>query len=249
MKRLDKLTDRYIVVSKSVRDALIHKYDIDNNKIEVVYNFLEQSEFNYTGNGETSIAVPPFDDKDAFIVGNVGAVSWRKGYDMFLAVAKNVKKMAPNSNIKFVWIGHIENEVAQRLNYDIRFAQLENQVFFIGQRPHPYAYYPLMDVFLLTSRDDPFPLSAMEAGYFKLPVLSFVNTGGIPEFLEKIDGVNFDYMDIQAVSSAIVALHEDGEQRMALGEAVRAKLFEELNIDKQLSKIIAILNSLSSKGV
>jgi len=59
----------------------------------------------------------------------------------------------------------------------------EHNIHFIGMMPHSYDSLLPFDIFLLSSREDPYPLVVLEAAFQKVPTICFKEAGGIKEFV------------------------------------------------------------------
>jgi len=63
----------------------------------------------------------------------------------------------------FFWIGGSTPDEQAALAKQIAARHLEEHVRFLGERPNPRPYLALGQIFVLSSREDPFPLVALEA--------------------------------------------------------------------------------------
>ncbi len=97
------------------------------------------------------------------------------------------------------------------------------------------------NLFILTSREDPFPLAAIEAGLLGLPIVCFQKATGIAEVINK--ECTIPYLDVDKMASKIIELLHDKTKREQLGE--ENKLYFETLTPKNISKqVISILNNL-----
>ena len=138
--------------------------------------------------------------KDALIVLNIGYGDHRKGLDLFLAIGKEVLKH--NENSYFIWVGKIAPEMQEMFR-----AQLDegnNHFIFPGFIKDIGAFYCAADVFLLTSREDPFPFVVLDALQSGLPVIGFNGAGGFCDLIESGGGILVTYEDINAASRAVI---------------------------------------------
>ena len=83
-----RYSDQFISPSKSAKDVLLSKYDIDENKVQVCYGTII----------EKPVKADLFKLKKAlklsgksFVIGACGTLGWRKGSDLFLRVANSLK--------------------------------------------------------------------------------------------------------------------------------------------------------------
>jgi glycosyltransferase involved in cell wall biosynthesis len=74
------------------------------------------------------------------------------------------------------------------------------------------------DLFLLTSREDPYPLVVIEAAYNKVPALCFESSGGIPEFLNSANGWVIDGFSEDKMSEKIIELSKHPKEVEIAGE-------------------------------
>jgi len=190
--------DQFITPAKMVKDNLITNWNVSENKIDVVYECAEIKESqkrNKTG--------------EKFIIGASGTVHWRKGQDVFIQVARYLCKHYPENNFKFVWVGTVSVTEHLIIEEDLIKLGLKDKVFFIGEVENPEDYYKDFDVFLMTSREDPFPLVCIEVGMSGMPIISFENAVGTNEVLVKGGGFVVPYLDIEAMANKVIEYYEN----------------------------------------
>ena len=107
---------------------------------------------------------------DELVVGCCGTVERRKVADLWVEVAREVRKAIPDQQVRFVWIG----EIAQPIKAH------DAGVEFLGPTPNPYPHMRRFDIATLPSRNDPFPLVVLEAMLLGTPVVAF-GVGGVAE--------------------------------------------------------------------
>ncbi len=138
---------------------------------------------------------------DAFIWLMSGTVSLRKGFDL---VPDIVEHLPPN--VCFLWVGKDKNSAlttyvrqrSQRENLPIKLLAEQGDLY--------YDYLNVCDGFVLTSREDPFPLVMIEAAALGKPIAAF-NSGGVSEFLQPGMGTvvnSFWPADLAAAMTAIM---------------------------------------------
>src|SRR5207237_517213 len=123
--------------------------------------------------------------ESAFMVIACGTYLLRKGMDWFVDVArKTLSQHADNKDIHFIWIGHGEDHsfsLYYYCNWDLLQYRVQDNVHFIGERVDLNPYFQGADLFLLTSRQDPFPCVVQNAMAAGLAVIAFDGAGGAPE--------------------------------------------------------------------
>jgi ubiquinone/menaquinone biosynthesis C-methylase UbiE/glycosyltransferase involved in cell wall biosynthesis len=142
----------------------------------------------------------------------------RKGPDIFLAVAKQVLQQKDIGDVHFIWVGDLQVEVRAWFMHDLERINGEQHVHFAGFQREWAKYMAASDIYLLPSREDPFPnvmLSAMDAG---MPVVAFQESGGAPELLDSKTGLVVPYLDTVAMSEAVIGLLRDDRKRQSMGQ-------------------------------
>jgi glycosyltransferase involved in cell wall biosynthesis len=190
--------DQFIAPAKIVKDNLITNWGVSENKIEVVYACAEIKE----SQKQNKIG-------KEFIIGASGTVHWRKGQDIFVQVARYLCQHHPENNFKFVWVGTISATEQIIIEEDLIKLGLKDKVFFIGEVQNPEDYYKDFDVFLMTSREDPFPLVCIEVGMIGKPIISFEKAVGTNEILEQVGGFIVPYLDVDAMATKVIEYYEN----------------------------------------
>ncbi len=132
-----------------------------------------------------------------FVV-NVASIQLRKGVDLFIETAISV--FQSNSDIHFIWIG--DGKLRKECVGKIHSLGLAERIHFIGYQKCPWAWIDAADVFFMTSRDDPFPLSVLEAMALEKTIVAF-DVGGIAEALGG-HGTLIPSLDTELASKAIL---------------------------------------------
>lgn len=224
-------TDRFIAVSGAVRRLLVETYGVAADAIAVVPGSVDLAGVAPPTPAEVAarraeLGVP----EDGFLVGAAGTTDWRKGPDLFVRVAMLVAERLGGPHAHFAWLGGEPGGPAfWRAESRVRAAAAP-PVHFLGSRPDPYAWFGALDVFALTSREDPFPRVCMEAAALGVPIVTFEN-GGAPELVAKGCGVVVPYLDLDAMADAVVDLLRDGDRRRALGERGREVVRADHTVD------------------
>jgi mannosyltransferase len=94
------------------------------------------------------------------------------------------------------------------------------------------------DVFVLPSREDPFPLAVLEAMAAGLPVVA-TRSGGIVEQVTPETGVLVEAGDASALAAAVSELLDDPAARGSMGRAARERVTAEFGLDRQADALAA----------
>jgi L-malate glycosyltransferase len=161
---------------------------------------------------------------DAFVWMMSGTASVRKGYDF---IPDLLTHLPPNAYI--CWLGKPRNSalhtyVEQRVrNENLRFLAL-------GEQSDTYFdYLNMADGFVLTSREDPFPLVMIEAAALGKPIAAF-NSGGVAEFLLPGMGGTVDSFNPTDLATLMRQIMADS---LPLSAAVSKTRAAEFNMTRQ----------------
>ncbi len=164
------------------------------------------------------------------IVGGLGFADHRKGIDLFLQIAQRI--VARNSNVHFVWIGGFDSKMEKIIS--TLSEPIKENVHFISFKDDIENYLIDFDLFLLTSREDPFPSVVLEAFALRVPVVAFEGGGGIVE-LNQYDEQDLvllaKHLDINSMSSIITDTLGDEIKRKELGLRGQRLIFDKFQYD------------------
>lgn len=179
-----KLFDRYIAVTQLIRDTFINKYQIADDRIDVIYSAIDgarirnelQNDWSYDELCETYGL-----NKNKKHFAFVGRLTDQKNPIRFLELAEQLK-VNSKKNIQFVMVGDgkAKDEVAAFISdkglqdYVLRIPFVENTPQFIR----------VLDGLILTSVYEGMPIVSIEAMCMSTPIFS-TDTGDLRRFLEK----------------------------------------------------------------
>ena len=219
LEQLIELTDHFIAASPPVARNLENGHHVLPERITTVYEFIKCRKKNGDSPGRTAIRRQKKLPEEGFIIFGCGTTDWRKGPDLFIEVADQAKKLGLK-DAYFLWIGVDTGEV-EELEAKVRRLGLEDRVRFLGEAQDARSYFAAGDVFLLTSREDPFPLVCLEAADCGLPIVCFDKAGGMPDFVQNDAGYVVPFEDTKAMAEKLVYLCANPEERVRRGATAR----------------------------
>jgi len=246
----------FIACSGAVRNNLMEKYEVDPTKISTVYssirpdNAIKMALESEQKGMKKNLGI----EDNTFLVFGCGlTMAFRKGADLFLDVARILLKKEVK-NFRFLWVGGFDKDELDDKgetwgNYlsNLESEGLDKYVTFLGLRPDPRQYFRSGDVFLVTSRDDPFPLVGLEAAECGLPVICFADAGGMPDFVENDAGFVVPFADTEAMAEKIMVLMDNSNLRRQLGARAREKLLEKFTPDQTAPHILSVCRKVAEK--
>lgn len=231
-----QFSDVYISPSKAVAENLVEKHSVAAEKIFFlnyyfpipVDLFQKMSKMDAKEKFKKYLQ---FSENKFYVVG-MGVGSFRKGIDLFIDAAQITNEL--KQNIHFVWIGElVEEKMKSEILNKIATYQLQNTVTITGQLPYSLNNLLPFDLFILPSREDPYPLVILEAALMKIPSVCFANTGGIQEFVGKDCGWVVDEVSPKKLSEKIIEIKNNPAEIQKRGENAFKKCIE-LHTDEDL---------------
>ncbi|SYZ77869.1 glycosyltransferase [Trichococcus shcherbakoviae] len=182
-------TDLIISVSEEIKQDLICNYNIDSNKIKVIYNSYDINDIH-----EKSKEVIIDEHNEIFdnpVIISVGRLNKQKGHWHLIKAFSEVKKVIPNAKLVILGEGELESylkELTQNLN-------ICQDVHFLGFQKNPFKYISKSKIFVMTSLHEGFPNALAEAMACGVPVISSDCKSGPREILAptEFNKENIDY--------------------------------------------------------
>ncbi len=191
---------------------------------------------------------------DDLVVGGIGRSDWRDGPDLFLRVAAMVRRRHPDLPIRFVWVGApAEGPARWVLEHDVRHAGLEGVLTLAGDVEDAERWTSVFDVLCLTSRIGPLPSTALVAGALAVPVVAFEVSGITELAVPSVDGepcalAAVPYLDVEAMTQALVDLLADDGARARAGELFRQHVLGTRLTEVGAPRIWRVIEQVAADG-
>ena len=182
--------------------------------------------------------IPP----NSKIVLGVGYGEHRKGLDLF---AQCMLKVCKQHEVYFLWVGNVENNIATEVDCILNESEFKNYLIMTRKWEEDFmAYYSAADIYLLTSREDPFPSVIIEAMHSYLPVIAFENGGGYVDIINEKTGCLVPMENTDIMAEQILILLKDEKLLLKMGNYAHEYVKENFNF---LSYIYFLLNLLGKQ--
>lgn len=214
-------TDHWIAASGAVAGALGDDLGVDPASVTVHHEMVVPPATAPDPDGvRAALGLAP----GTRLAGCVAILSWRKGPDLFLSLAREV--VARADDVHLLWIGGTADDPSVRAFLAERDdAGLAGRVHHVPTVEDPAALTAALDVFVLTAREDAYPLAALDAAALGVPIVCFA-AGGLPELVEPGAGVVVPYPDVAALADATLGLLDDPAARAAAGATAARRVAE-----------------------
>ena len=237
------LADKIIAVSETTKRIIHEKYKIPLNKIDVVYNSIDDDYLknDYTFHDDIYRYLEDKKSAGYTIVSTVGRFTVQKGlHNLMHAAALALSK---NPKLLFVFAGDGEERNSLiSLSADLGISR--NVIFtgFIrGQRLRDI--YSLSDIFVMSSISEPFGLTALEAAHHG-DALILSKQSGVSEIIWS--AMKYDYWDEDKLADEILSVSENPALKNSLQTNVKNE-YHQISWDKIAKKCLKVYNSVKHK--
>lgn len=222
--------NQIVAVSEHVKEQFIKKFDINKEKILILYNPIDSEYI-------IKKALEPIDDvkKEKFIICTVGRLSKQKGYDRLLEIVKRLNEEKLEYELWIIGVGAEEENLKE---YIIK--NNLNNVKLLGYKSNPYKYIKTSDLFVCSSRAEGFSTVVSEAIVLEKPIIA-TRCSGMKELL----GENEEYGIVcenstNALYTSLKKILNEKDEYELLKEKIKERK-EIFDIDKSIKSIEQIL--------
>lgn len=234
-----RYVDRFIVVSDALQETLLQNYGIASNRISKVYNGINLKKFNPENNSHTlrkewnlSEAVP--------LIGAIGRMVREKGFEFLINAVPDVVKTVPDATFLIVGEGPLKKELedlSKRL-------KIEKRIVFTGFRNDINDILAAIDVLVMPSLTEGFPMVTLEAMAMSKPIVATDIDGITEQITDGENGILVPPKDHIALSQSILKLIHDKDFSIKLGMSARDRVEQEFSVEKMVEETEKVYLSL-----
>ena len=154
-----------------MKEGYLKNYN--NKEVVKIYNFLDFDLINKKSEEKME------EDYGKYII-SIGSLTKNKNHELLINAFKILKDKYKVSE-KLLIVG--EGKERENLEKQIRELNLGNDILLLGQKENPYKYIKNSELYVLSSKNESFSLTLVEAMFLKKLVISVKSNGPI-EILE-----------------------------------------------------------------
>lgn len=163
LRRVNKVC----AVSLAVKNDAIKRYNISENKIDLIYNGVDLNDYKLIKNDNIN--------KEKVLLGSMGRLNQQKGHEILIKACALLK----NNNYFLEIAG--QGELRDKLNKQINYLKLNNNIKLVGQ-VNSKIWLNKIDIFIMPSLWEGLGLAVLEAAALKKPIIASA-VDGIVEIL------------------------------------------------------------------
>ena len=233
---LDCKADFEIAISKEVYNEAMKKYNYSDSAIELIHNGVSRHFYQPKKNYKEILDLKKnYNIKEETVLGLVGTIQYRKGHDILI----NAISLLPDhikSNVHILFLGDGEEDLVINL---LKEKNLNKQCTFIPFQD-PLKIYPLIDIKVLPSRLEGFPLATIEAMLMGCCVIRSNTEGATEQITHGKTGFIFENENYSELSNILLELIENKELRNQVSQAGQTYALEHFTSDIMVNKTLTV---------
>jgi len=205
-------SDKIIAVSNCIRDMLVNKFNVNDNKISLIPNFVDSEE--YSDKRKT------FPD-DSFCILSAGRFHSDKNYETLIKAVSLIS----GHRIKLILIG----EGPEKNIYETLIKQYSIDAELIPPQKDLKKYFDIADMCVLSSVRDPLPGFMLQSGLHRKPFIGS-DTDGIAEVIENNNnGLLFEKKNEHELSEKIKFFIDNKQMALNCADNLNKLVFEKFS--------------------
>ena len=232
-----RLSTHVLVNAAAVRDLLVQRDGVPEEKIRILYNGVDVARF-AGARPDRQLLLPAAGSRSKLIAVVANMYVLRKGHTCLIAAAARICREVPDTI--FVLIG--DGPQRPTLERQVREAGLERNFLFVGRRKDVPELLACCHLSVLPSETEALPNSVLEAMAAGLPVVA-TSVGGIPEIIEDgLTGLLVPPGNPQALAEAVICLLQDSCLATRLANAGQERVRAQFGFDRLLGALGQLYN-------
>ncbi len=237
-RALDKWTarwcDRVIAVSEGVKDDVVGRMKIDEDRVRVIYNAVDVRHY------ESSRA--PFDpaDGDVIVLGSASRLAAEKNHESLLRGFAMAHRNDARLRLRLAGTGPLAGHIAAL----VMQLNLREAVTLLGHIQDVRSFYDGIDLFVQPSRTEGLPCAVIEAMAMERPVIATDVPGNRDAVVHGATGWLIEPDSETAWAQQIASVTGDPERARSFGKAGRKRAEHLFDARPMVANTIALFREL-----
>lgn len=227
-----KNSNVWFTCSKEAAEWMYGKRNIDNSKLQVVFNGLQVDKFFYNLDYRVEHRNKLGIKDNEIVLGNIGRFFYQKNHRFLIEIFGKIQRKIPNVKLLLIGSGELEQEVKKQVNV----LGIKDNVIFAGQRKDANELLSVMDVFLLPSLFEGLPLVLTEAQVAGLPCVVSSTVSQEAKLTEQME-----FVDLKKYDKWMEAI----QRAMSKGRyQLDASILDKLSISESTKQLVNTFNAM-----
>jgi glycosyltransferase involved in cell wall biosynthesis len=233
-----------IAISQESHDFSLKEFGMDKKDITIVHHGVSSRFANpVCQDAKNQLKQKHNIAQDKVIVGFVGSLSLRKGTDILVNALKDLKEETKR-NIQFIFLGGLqdsdEHVWLKNMLAEANLCNLAHLVPFEDPKP----FYDIMDVFVLPSRMESFPLVTLEAMMSSCCVIRSNTEGAYEQIDHGATGLLFNNEDHTQLTELLEKVISSKTLREQLGTNAKEKALRKFTIPAMTERTLKVYDKI-----
>ena len=245
----------FLTCSRAVQEVLIRNYGVPADKTSIghasIYKDPELKQLSAAEKESQKKRLGLVQDQHLIFGCGIG-MPFRKGADLFIELGRTLRRRGYDG-FHLYWIGEFDKNArdgkhgvwSEHLRH-LEQSEVRDCVTFLGYKKDPREYLQVGDVYVMTSREEPFGLVALEAADCGIPTICFENAGAA-DFVGTEAGYIVPFEDIEAMAEKVIELMENEERRKLLGWQANEKFLDAFTVERTTPQILSACRKTANK--
>lgn len=214
-----------VAISKKTKYSIEQLFPEVASKIVTIYNGYVLEDFEKLAQENISLTIPPLS------MCSIGRLEALKGTERTLQLMKALHEQGKKYHLYYIGTG----EQDQFLREEVRAAQLEEYVHFLGYQKNPHPYLKQMKLLISMSKQEGFSGACVEALAQGVPFVS-TNVGGAEELSQNGKFGKIISTDEEAIQAIITYM----ESEETLSKEETHEFLQQFTVEEQIHNIIQL---------
>ncbi|MBI4593098.1 MAG: glycosyltransferase [Candidatus Rokubacteria bacterium] len=244
---LDRLTarrvDRFIVVSRALQSLLVDRRGVAPARVRLIPNGVEIDDEEPAPRRRAAaraVMAALGLASDTRLVGAVGRLVWQKGFEDLIRAMPAVVRAVPAARLVIAG----EGPLRARLDAVARECGVADHVALPGFRADAAEFVRALEILVIPSRREGFPMVTLEAMALGTPVVATAIDGIVEQIAADVDGLLVPPGDPPALGAAIARLLGDPALRARLAAAAHRTVMTKFDSRKTVEDIKRLYGEL-----
>ncbi len=236
--------NHFIAVSKDLETWLVNTIGVSPNKITQIYNGVNNRRFHTNLKKPTELGPTGFFGENTFVIGSVGRMAAVKDYPTLVRAFIQTLKKQPSARkhlrLLIVGEGITRNECMELTKKE----DIENLVWFPGERTDIPVLMQSMDLFVLPSLGEGISNTILEAMSCGLPVVATRVGGNVELVKQGVTGKLIEAGNLNEMAEAILNYYTDAQLVKDHGAAARQQIEANFSMDAMMNAYLSVYDKV-----
>lgn len=234
--------DRFLVVSDILVKSMTQVHGIASKKVIKIYNGIETDLYQPENQLDNRRRIrQEFQVSDTeVLIGAIGRLVWQKGFEYFIQTIPDLIQALPKS--RFVLIG--DGTLRQDLESIANDLKIRDHILFTGQRTDIRDTLTALDIVVIPSVLEGFPIVTLEAMAMGKPIIATAIDGITEQIIDGREGILVPPRNTVSLTQAIINIASNPIFAESLGKAARKRVTTEFSVRQMIDSTIHVYDGL-----